>query len=61
MLKPVPEDDNMPRWSDPAPCDDDEQLFECPSCGKRLCSDLSAVTCDRCDAEMQNLSVPRPQ
>jgi len=51
----------MPTWSDPAPCDDDEQLFECPDCGKRLCSDLSAVSCDRCETEMQNLSVPRPE
>lgn len=51
----------MPRWSDPAPCDDEEQLFECPDCGKRLCTGRSTVSCDRCGIEMQNLSVPRPQ
>ncbi|MEF8829153.1 MAG: rubrerythrin-like domain-containing protein [Haloarcula sp.] len=51
----------MPTWSDPAPCDDDERLFECPECGKRLCSELSTVSCDRCETEMQNLSVPRPE
>ncbi|MFB6224467.1 MAG: rubrerythrin-like domain-containing protein [Haloarcula sp.] len=51
----------MPTWSDPAPCDDDEQLFECPDCSKRLCSDRSTVTCGRCDTPMKNLSVPRPE
>ena len=52
---------NMPTWSDPAPCDDEERLFECPECGKRLCSDRSAERCGRCEVEMQNLSVPRPE
>jgi hypothetical protein len=51
----------MPRWSDPAPCDDDEQLFECPECGKRLCTEHSTVECGDCGCEMQNLSVPRPE
>lgn len=51
----------MPTWSDPAPCNEDEQLFECAACGTRLCSELSTVSCERCGEEMQNLSVPRPE
>jgi len=51
----------MANWTDPAPCGDDEQLFECPECGKRLCSPDRVVSCPGCGAEMQNLSVPRPE
>jgi len=50
----------MPRWTDPAPCEDDEQLFECPECGTRVCTTESPVACD-CGAQMRNLSVPRPE
>jgi ABC-type ATPase with predicted acetyltransferase domain len=51
----------MPLWSDPAPCDDDEQLYECTECGTRLCSEVSPTTCEKCGAEIRNISVPRPE
>jgi rubrerythrin len=51
----------MPTPSDPAPCDDEEQLFECVECGKRLCSAEKITDCPGCGAMMQNLSRPRPE
>jgi rubrerythrin len=51
----------MPTPSDPAPCEDDEQLFECVKCGKRLCSAEKITSCPGCEAMMQNLSRPRPE
>jgi DNA-directed RNA polymerase subunit RPC12/RpoP len=51
----------MPTPSDPAPCDEDEQLYECIECGKRLCSAEKVSLCPGCGARMHNLSKPRPQ
>jgi len=51
----------MPTPSDPAPCDEDEQLYECPACGKRLCSAENITTCPGCGEMMQNISTPRPE
>jgi len=51
----------MPTPSDPAPCDQDEQLYECLECGKRLCSEASPTACPGCDGTLQNLSRPRPE
>ncbi|WP_425498671.1 rubrerythrin-like domain-containing protein [Haloplanus salilacus] len=51
----------MPTTPDPAPCDRDEHLFECRSCGKRLCSSDAPPSCPDCDGVLQNLSQPRPQ
>ncbi|MFB6143415.1 MAG: rubrerythrin-like domain-containing protein [Halorientalis sp.] len=50
----------MPTPPDPAPCDEGEQLYECPECGKRLCTDEHVSACPDCDSQMQNLSRPRP-
>lgn len=51
----------MPTVPDPAPCDQDEQLYECLECGKRLCSAESLTACPGCDGTLQNLSRPRPE
>ncbi|MFB6196188.1 MAG: rubrerythrin-like domain-containing protein [Haloplanus sp.] len=51
----------MPTTPDPAPCDQDEQLYECTACGARFCSSDSPTTCQNCDGVLQNLSTPRPQ
>ncbi|MFB6184712.1 MAG: rubrerythrin-like domain-containing protein [Haloarculaceae archaeon] len=51
----------MPTTSDPAPCGEDEQLYECSACGKRLCSSDRVLSCPSCGADMQNLSRPRPE
>ncbi|MFB6102702.1 MAG: rubrerythrin-like domain-containing protein [Haloplanus sp.] len=51
----------MPTTSDPAPCDQDEQLYECLECGKRLCSSNPPTTCPGCGGVLQNLSRPRPE
>jgi len=51
----------MPTPADPAPCDDDEKLYECPACGKRLCSAEKITSCPGCGELMQNLSTPRPE
>ncbi|WP_135303386.1 rubrerythrin-like domain-containing protein [Haloarcula amylovorans] len=51
----------MPRWSDPAPRNGDEQLFECRTCGARVSQPRSPPRCEKCGGEMQNLSVPRPE
>jgi uncharacterized protein with PIN domain len=51
----------MPTTSDPAPCDREEQLYECLECGKRLCSAESLTACPGCDGVLQNLSRPRPE
>jgi hypothetical protein len=51
----------MPTPSDPAPYNQDEQLYECLECGKRLCSAESLTGCPGCDGALQNLSRPRPE
>ncbi|MFD1634008.1 rubrerythrin-like domain-containing protein [Haloplanus ruber] len=51
----------MPTPSDPAPCDLDEQLYECRECGERLCSASSPSACPECNGVLQNLSRPRPE
>jgi len=51
----------MPTVPDPAPCNQDEQLYECRACGKRLCSAESLRACPGCDGTLQNLSRPRPE
>lgn len=51
----------MPTTSDPAPCNQEEQLYECRNCGKRLCSAESPSSCPGCDGLLQNLSRPRPE
>jgi len=51
----------MPIPTDPAPCDPDEQLYECLNCGARLCSAGSPTVCPECDAGLTNISRPRPE
>jgi Zn finger protein HypA/HybF involved in hydrogenase expression len=51
----------MPTPTDPAPCGEGKDLYECPDCGARLCSDERVLTCPQCEGEMQNLSKPRPE
>ncbi|SDZ79045.1 hypothetical protein SAMN04488065_0333 [Haloplanus vescus] len=51
----------MPTVPDPAPCDQDEQLYECPECGRRLCESTSPTVCPDCDGRLQNLSRPGPE
>ena len=58
--RPLREDD-MPTAPDPAPCNQDEQLYECLECGKRLCSAETVTACPGCGGPVQNLSRPRPE
>jgi Zn finger protein HypA/HybF involved in hydrogenase expression len=51
----------MPRPSDPAPCKEGEDLYECRECRNRLCSEERLISCPECDAELQNLTRPRPE
>lgn len=51
----------MPTSSDPAPCDADEQLYECTACGTRFCSGETITACPECAGTVQNLSRPRPE
>lgn len=52
---------HMPTPTDPAPCNEDEKLYECIACGKRLCSAEKITSCPGCGETMQNLSTPRPE
>jgi hypothetical protein len=51
----------MPTPTDPAPCAEGQNLYECPECGARMCSEERLQQCpkDGCDGLVQNLSKPR--
>ena len=49
----------MPVSTDPAPCGEDEKLYECQDCLTRLCSADRVMSCPQCGGEMENLSKPR--
>ncbi len=49
----------MPTPTDPAPCSEGENLYECRNCGLRLCSADRIQLCPECDGKMENLSKPR--
>ena len=51
----------MPTPSDPAPCAEEEDLYECRDCLTRLCSSQRLTSCPDCGGEMENLSTPRPE
>jgi len=51
----------MPTHSDPAPCSEGEDLFECRDCLTRLCSENRLTSCPDCGGRMENLSKPRPE
>jgi DNA-directed RNA polymerase subunit RPC12/RpoP len=49
----------MPTYTDPAPCDEGEDLYECQDCLTRLCSEERITSCPQCDGRVKNLSKPR--
>ncbi|MEF8821032.1 MAG: rubrerythrin-like domain-containing protein [Halovenus sp.] len=51
----------MPIRSDPAPCAEGKDLYECRDCLTRLCSNERITSCPDCGGEMENLSKPRLQ
>jgi len=51
----------MPTFTDPAPCAEGEDLYECRKCQARLCSADRITECPRCGGQMENLSKPRAE
>ncbi len=51
----------MPTPTDPAPCAESENLYECRACGARHCSDERRLSCPECDGTLENLTKPRPE
>lgn len=48
----------MPRFTDPAPCAQGEDLYECGDCLARFCSGERLAACPECGATVENLTKP---
>ncbi|WP_157525937.1 rubrerythrin-like domain-containing protein [Halorientalis sp. IM1011] len=51
----------MPTPTDPAPCGDGEDLYECRDCGARRWTEDRLTSCPDCDGRVENLTKPRPE
>ncbi|WP_139171044.1 rubrerythrin-like domain-containing protein [Halorientalis regularis] len=51
----------MPTPTDPAPCAEGEDLYECLDCGARCCSAERLTSCPDCDGRVENLTEPRSE
>jgi DNA-directed RNA polymerase subunit RPC12/RpoP len=51
----------MPRFTDPAPCNEGEQLYECTGCGSRFCRGDRVTDCPNCGERVENLTKARSE
>lgn len=51
----------MPTSTDPAPCAEGEDLYECQDCLSRFCSNERIMSCPQCEGRVENLSKPRAE
>lgn len=51
----------MPTYTDPAPCSEGEDLYECQECQTHFCSDGRITSCPECGSAVENISKPRAE
>jgi DNA-directed RNA polymerase subunit RPC12/RpoP len=51
----------MPKFTDPAPCDGGERLYECQACRSRFCQGGHLAECPNCAGRVENLSKARSE